>query len=255
MRQSWYEAAKRNLAADERLSFYEACFDYCFYNEKPQSRKVGDKGMLMFDMIVAELDEDKDKVKRIQERNAANGRLGGRPMQQKVTNPVGFSETQKNPSEPKETQKTPIQYNTLQNITIQAADAAKAMAAGGGDLDLSFFDAQLWPRLDPNGEFKNRHRKCAAAWSSYTLRKRTAITQAVLQDAFAGNQNPFFYMEDFKEPGAHYLSDTEKDQEWKAGRSVYLCKIADGAWKAVSQDDFVQYGLSSLPFKEMKPMN
>ena len=255
MRQSWYEAAKRNLAADERLSFYEACFDYCFYNEKPQSRKVGDKGMLMFDMIVAELDEDKDKVKRIQERNAANGRLGGRPMQQKVTNPVGFSETQKNPDEPRQTQKTPIQYNTLQNITTQAADAAKAMAAGGGDLDLSFFDAQLWPRLDPKGEFKNRHRKCAAVWATYSLRKRTAITQAVLQDAFAGNENPFFYMEDFKEPGAHFLTTDEQNAEWKAGRDVYLCKIAEGSWKAVSQDDFVQFGLNTQPYKVMKPMN
>lgn len=252
MRQTWYEAAKRNLPDLERLAFYEAVFDYCYYEELPNRTKTGEKGLLMFDFVRDELDEDRDKIKRIQERNQMNGQRGGRPVGQKVTNPVGYLETQTNPDEPKGTQKTPIQNNTIQNITKHAAPAANA-AAGSGGLDESFFEAQLWPRLNAEGQWNSRHRKCVAAWCSYSERKRTAIMKAVLSDAFAGKENPFFYMEDFKEPGAHYLTPPECDAEWKAGRDVYLVKIAEGSWKTVSETDFVQFGLDALPYKIMKP--
>ena len=250
IRQSWYEAAKRNLAADERVAFYEACFDYEFYGEEPQRSKTGEKGLLMFDMIRAELDDDKDKIKRIQERNAANGRLGGRPTQQKVTNPLGYYETQENPSEPNETQKTPIQYNTKQNITIHAADAA-VTAGGSGSLDLTFFDAQLWPRLNPNGEWNNRHRKCVAIWAECSEPKKAAITKAILSDAFAGKDNPYFYMSDFREPGPHYLDGKECEQEWKAGRSVFVVKVGN-TYKQVTGSDVETYGLKWI--REQKPM-
>lgn len=255
MRQTWYEAAKRNLAGDERLAFYEAVYDYCFLGEQPQRTKTGDKGLLMFDMIRAELDDDKEKLQRIQERNRVNGSRGGRPIQireQNITNPVGYLGFNENPDEPSRTQKTPIHNNTLQNNTT-AATAAGNKAAGSGGLDDDFFEAQLWPRLNASGSWSNRHRKCLAAWQTYSERKRAAIVKAVLSDAFAGKDNPFYYLEDFKEPGAAYLSNDDCYREWKSGRTVYSVQIAPQVWKMVSEDDFTAYELSKLPYKIFPP--
>lgn len=253
MRQTWREAAQRNLSPMERLAFYEACFDYEFYNNLPNETILGKSAALMFDMIKPELDDDKEKLERIRERNRQNGSLGGRPAGKKVPNPLGFYETQQNPDEPSGTQKTPIHNKTLQNITTHAADAANGAASGGGHFDINFFDAQLWPRLNPKGEFNNRHRKCVALWASMTDTKKEAIVKAVLQDAFAGKENPYFYLQDFAEPGPHYLTPAEKEAEWRAGKNVYMCKIAEGVWRPVSTTDFVQYGLDKRPYNVMPP--
>lgn len=251
MRQSWYEAAKRNLSVDERVAFYEACFDYEFYDEKPAKSKVGEKGLLMFDMIRSELDEDKEKVKRIQERNRQNGQNGGRPVGRNVPNPVGYFETQENPNEPSATQKTPIQYKTFQNNAMQSADAV-GEEGGSGGLDIPFFDAQIWPRINPEGKYNNRHRVCVAYWADATAAKRAAITKAVLSDAFAGKDNPYFYLKDFAEPGPHYLDGNEAAREWKAGRSVFVVKVGN-IFKQVTGEDVVNFGLHVV--REAKPMD
>lgn len=254
MRQTWYEAAKRNLSVDERVAFFEAVFDYQFYDENPARSKVGDKGLLMFDMIRDELAEDKDKYRRMVERNRTNGSAGGRPvgqnMQQKTTNPVGFLGTHSNPLEPNGTQREPIHNNTIQDITRQAATAA-GEAAGGGGLDLTFFEQQIWPRLNQGGAFNSRHRKCQALWAEFTEQKRSAITKAVLSDAFAGKENPYFYLQDFAEPGPQILSPYEVDSEWKAGRSVFIVKIGN-SYKPVRGEDVTAFGLKVE--REAKPM-
>ena len=75
----------------------------------------------------------------------------------------------------------------------------------------------------------------------------------MLSDAFAGKDNPFYYLEDFKEPGAAYLSNDECYKEWKAGRNVYSVQIAPQLFKMVSEADFIAFGLNKLPYKIFPP--
>ena len=114
IRQTWYEAAKRNLKPDERLRFYEICFEYEFDDIEP----TGDiplASKLMFDMVRHDIDEDKERAQARSERNRINGSLGGRP---KITegnkteeNQVGSFGFSRNPNT--------IQYKTIQNNTEQ----------------------------------------------------------------------------------------------------------------------------------------
>lgn len=249
MRQTWFESAKRHLTDLERLAFYEACFLYEFTGEVPTEKtcKYGSV-LLMFDMVKNDLASDREKAERIAERNAQNGRYGGRPrkdnetQQPKETQWV-FDETQKNPEE---TQRNPIHYTTQQNTTMQ-----QAANGGGGALDVAFFDEHLWPRLNRSGKFNTRHRACVVKWESYSALKRAAITREVMADLFAGVDNPYFYLEDFAEPSPKWLTGKECEREWSAGKSVYQYYV-DGQYKLVSAEDVRTFDLH--PVKEMKPV-
>lgn len=241
MRQTWFESAKAHLTDMERLAFYEVCFLYEFTGEIPTANtcKYGNV-LLMFDMVKGDLKADREKAERIAERNAANGAKGGRPRKdnerlQNNENPKKPNETQSNPVE---TQRKPIHYNIQQHNTMQ-----QAAIGGGGDLDISFFDAQLWPRLNRSGKFNTRHRACCALWEGYSERKRKAITKAVLSDLFAGCENPYFYLEDFQEPTAKYLTGLELEQEMKERRTCYVVIGDDGKQKFVTAADVEEYGL------------
>lgn len=249
IRQTWFESAKRHLTDLERLAFYEACFTYEFTGEIPTENtcKYGSV-LLMFDMVKNDLKNDREKAERIAERNAINGAKGGRPRKDNETkqyneNPEKPKETQNNPEG---TQRNPIHYTTQQYTTEQ-----QAANGGGGSLDLNFFDTQLWPRLNRSGKFNTRHKVCAAKWLEYTERKRKAITKEVLSDIFAGSVNPYFYMEDFEEPSPKFLTGRECEQEWKAGRSVFVVKSPEGQIRYVTEDDVKTYDLH--PEQEMKP--
>lgn len=99
MRQTWYEAAKKNLRQEERTAFYEACFEYEFYAKIPDRETCPFGSVLMlFDMVRDDLTHDVEKSNRIAERNRRNGMLGGRPARENPngtednpTNPVGSS--------------------------------------------------------------------------------------------------------------------------------------------------------------------
>lgn len=249
MRQTWFESAQRHLTDMERLAFYEACFTYEFTGELPTEKtcKYGSV-LLMFDMVKNDLQNDREKAERIAERNAINGQKGGRPRKVYET-----LQNDENPEKPKETQRNPavfdgnpIHYTTLHNTTTAASSLS-----GGGGLNLEFFDAQIWPRLNRSGKFNTRHKVCAAHWLEYSERKRNAITKAVLSDIFAGAENPYFYLEDFAEPTPKYLTGRECEEEWKSGRSVYLVKTAEGVTKYVSAADVAEFDLH--PVSEMAP--
>lgn len=115
IRQTWYEAAKRNLNAEERLRFYEICFEYEFENLEPAA-DLPLASRIMFDMVRHDIDEDRSRAMERAERNRKNGMAGGRP---KVTadnktdnNQVGFVGFSGLPNT--------VQYNTEQNNTKQS---------------------------------------------------------------------------------------------------------------------------------------
>ena len=154
IRQTWYEAAKRNLSAEERLRFYEICFEYEFDNVEP-SGEVPLASRLMFDMVRHDIDEDKERARERSERNRRNGMAGGRP---KVTvgnssdgNPLGSLGFSGNPNT--------VQYNTVQNNTKQSdTEDAHALFSvcllffergcsdpvGEGNLFWHYYEAQGW---------------------------------------------------------------------------------------------------------------
>lgn len=248
MRQTWYESASRHLTDMERLAFYEACFVYEFTGEIPTEKTCKYSSvLLMFDMVVNDLRSDREKAERIAERNAVNGARGGRPR--KFTQVNNDNETQsvfdKTQQNPDGTQSNPIHYTTLHNTTNAASSNS-----GSGVLDVEFFDAQIWPRLNRSGKFNTRHRVCVAKWSEYSERKRSAISKAVLSDVFAGAENPYYYLEDFAEPQPAYLSGVQCDAEWKAGRSVFVIRTEAGQ-RYVTGEDVREFDLR--PINELKP--
>lgn len=116
IRQTWYESAKNNLRPEERLCFYETCFEYEFYQVEPNRDNIPFSSvLLLFDMVKDYLEQDRQKAETIAMRNRRNGLKGGRPKN------VTKDETQE---EPKKTQKTQVDnlgnhYTTLHNTTSQ----------------------------------------------------------------------------------------------------------------------------------------
>lgn len=248
IRQTWFETAKKHMTDLERLAFYEACFVYEFTGELPSEKTCKYSSVLMmFDMVKLDLQNDKEKAEKIAERNANNGRLGGRPK--KVYDNLPEDE---NPAKPNKTQQNPVGNFglALDNIQLHNTTTLQAAKAGGGLFDIEFFDHQIWPRLNKSGKFNTRHRKCIEIWEGFSERKRAAISKAVLSDIFVGADNPYFYLEDFAEPEPTYLSGLQCDTEWKAGRSVWMVQIA-GNNKYISTSDKEAFGI--IDAKEMKP--
>lgn len=249
MRQTWFESANKHMTDLERLSFYEACFSYEFYGIIPSEStcKYGNV-LMLFDMVKNDLKADREKADRIAERNRQNGLQGGRPRKVNETlqnneNPKKPNETQHNPVE---TQQKPIHYTTLHNTT-----SAASSLSGGSYFDIAFFDAEIWPRLNRSGKFNTRHKICAAKWLEYTERKKKAIVKTVLSDLFAGADNPYFYLEDFAEPTPKYLTGKECEDEWRAGRTVYMIRTSEGTFKNVSEEDLKEFDLQ--PERAMPP--
>lgn len=106
MRQTWYEAAKKNMKDGARLAFYEACFDFEFYSREPEPTLFDfTDANLLFDVVREDLRRDMEKAETIAMRNRRNGMKGGRPPKaresgedlSKSTKP---KETQRNPEKP-----------------------------------------------------------------------------------------------------------------------------------------------------------
>lgn len=117
IRQTWYETAKHNLTAADRLRFYEICLEYEFYGNLPDE-DAPFAARLLFDMVRADIDADKERANARAERARHNGMFGGRPrvavnvteVNKTEDNPVGYSETDTKPI-----YNNNIQYNTVQN--------------------------------------------------------------------------------------------------------------------------------------------
>lgn len=135
MRQTWYEAARKRMKDGARLAFYEACFDYAFYNREPEdSLFVHEDALLMFDMVKYALAKDAVKAENIALRNRRNGMLGGRPRRSDPELESAPGEIVEN-DKPKETQENPENPNglfgvttTLHYTTLQAKDKSLSMA-------------------------------------------------------------------------------------------------------------------------------
>ena len=250
MRQTWFESARKHMSDLERLAFYEVCFEYEFTGEIPTAQSCKYPSVLMmFDMVKEDLKNDREKAERIAERNANNGKLGGRPPKVNSNLPNNG-----NPRKPNETQENPVDnfglplhYTTLHNTTEQ-----QAASAGGGLFDIDFFDAQIWPLINSGGKFNTRHRKCVELWQSFSDIKRQAIVKSVQSDIWAGCSNPYFYLEDFGDPQPHYLTGRECDRIWAAGGTVYVVKVGESC-KYVTAEDLKTYNLQ--PIREMAPMD
>lgn len=98
IRQSWYDAARQHLTDEQRLQFYETCFEYEFAGVEPPE-DLPQPVALLFSIARDVLSEDREKVKARTERNRLNGQKGGRPAnstdnktQQETTKPNGLNE-------------------------------------------------------------------------------------------------------------------------------------------------------------------
>jgi len=87
-------------------------------DENPTSDDILIKAV--FANIKAALKRDLKKWERIRDRNRENGALGGRPVktQQNPKNPVGLSETQKNPEKP-DKDKVSVNDNDKDNVSLK----------------------------------------------------------------------------------------------------------------------------------------
>ncbi len=131
IRQTWFESAKNNLKPDERLAFYEACFNYEFYQIEPERDCPFTSVLVMFDMVKDSLEKDRQKAEMIAMRNRRNGMLGGRPKGVTTSNKTQENpdKTQENPDETQKTQAVnlglPLHNTTQQNTTEILSLAAK----------------------------------------------------------------------------------------------------------------------------------
>lgn len=94
MRQTWYEAARKNLEPADRLRFYELCFEFEFNHLEPDP-DAGFAARLLFDMVRPDLEQDIKKAAEKAERARTNGARGGRPSTTQVN---GFEVNPEKPS-------------------------------------------------------------------------------------------------------------------------------------------------------------
>lgn len=119
IRQTWYEAAKRNLKPEERVRFYEMCLEFEFYGNEPDE-DAPFASRLLFDMVKNDLESDRTRAKERSERNRLNGLRGGRP---KITTD---NTQEENPQKASGFLGKPIyteQNNTEQNRTKESDDS------------------------------------------------------------------------------------------------------------------------------------
>ncbi len=106
MRCKWRKGLKYLNDGDYRRMM-EAMFDFAESGVKPEFENP--MLMAVWAIFEEELSKDYENWLAVCERNAGNGRTGGRPRK-KTENPDGFSETQRNPENPdgfSETQRNP----------------------------------------------------------------------------------------------------------------------------------------------------
>lgn len=87
------------LTEEEAGKLFKAIYDYQTSNILPQDRFIA----IIFEPFLNQFKRDCQKYQNVVERNKINGAKGGRPKTQ--DNPLGYLETQINPSEPKKADK------------------------------------------------------------------------------------------------------------------------------------------------------
>lgn len=156
MRQSWYETARKKLSPEERLKFYELCYDFEFYGEEPSEEEEESTAVaVLFDMIKEDLREDIAKYQRIAERNRINGSRGGRKNSDTI-----------NPEEPRETQKNPegLQSTIYNNTSYKEKECKEKDTHTQFLIALSFFCRGCLSPVEQMEKFWNYYK--AIGWKN-----------------------------------------------------------------------------------------
>lgn len=134
IRQAWYETARKRMTEQERLQFYECCFELFFEGKKPSEDLPSVVGMLM-DIAAPIIEQDKQKAERRRATAQANGMNGGRPRT--IVNKIGQEETK-----PSGLNGNPVGFfglaNTIYNNTNTTTNNNVCVQATKVDTDTKF---------------------------------------------------------------------------------------------------------------------
>lgn len=137
-RQSWYEAAVKNMKPMERLMFYETCFDYEFSIKEPDNEQLPAIVSIMFDMVRDTIDRDREKAMNRVRAAQLNGMLGGRPTSNNRNN--NTTEPNNNPAEPNNNPTVKLGSALHNNITQQITDYLyRSLNRSKIDIELLFY--------------------------------------------------------------------------------------------------------------------
>ena len=184
MRCKWRKSLKYLSDGDYRRMM-EAMFDFAESGVKPEFENP--MLMAVWAIFEEELSKDYENWLAVCERNAGNGRTGGRPRK-KTENPDGFSETQRNPENPdgfSETQRNPENPDGFSETQRNPEKPKKADSDSDYDLKekkiqkekTSFsFDACVFENLKDRVN-KLFNRRSTTAWSEKEIKQLKAVAK------------------------------------------------------------------------------
>lgn len=186
MRQTWYEAAKKNLKPEERVRFYEMCFEFEFFGHEPEP-DAPFAAKLLFDMVHDELESDRERAAERSERNRLNGAGGGRPKKvteqnigdynpQKPTGFFGNPNTKQNKTKQDKTEQRETEdAHTFFSVCLNFFERGTSNPVGEARTFWNYYAAMGW-KTKSGGEIVDRL-ALANAWrlpdcSKSLIRKR-----------------------------------------------------------------------------------
>ena len=171
MRCKWRKSLKYLSDGDYRRMM-EAMFDFAESGVKPEFENP--MLMAVWALFEEELSKDYENWLAVCERNAGNGRTGGRPRK-KTENPDGFSETQRNPENPdgfSETQRNPENPKKADSDSDYDLKEKKIQKE-----KTSFsFDARIFENLKERVN-KLFNRRESTAWSDKETKQLKAVAK------------------------------------------------------------------------------
>ena len=171
MRCKWRKVLKYLSDGDYRRMM-EAMFDFAESGVKPEFENP--MLMAVWAIFEEELSKDYENWLAVCERNAGNGRTGGRPRK-KTENPDGFSETQRNPENPdgfSETQRNPEKPKKADSDSDYDLKEKKIQKE-----KTSFsFDARVFENLKERVN-KLFNRRSSTAWSDKETKQLKAVAK------------------------------------------------------------------------------
>ena len=111
-----------DLTLEQKGKIFDAMFNYSITGEY----KINGIEGMAFSFIKSQMDRDTDKWTQRADKSRENGKKGGRPKAN-LENPVGYSETQPNLSEPKEPVNVTVTVNDTVNVNESVNTYKKAL--------------------------------------------------------------------------------------------------------------------------------
>lgn len=145
------------LTEEEAGKLFKAIYDYQTNNILPQDRFIA----IIFEPFLNQFKRDDLKYQNVVERNKINGAKGGRPKTQ--NNPLGYLETQINPTEPKKADSDSDSVTDKdKDINISISNKPTKEIHVGFENDFQ----ELWQHYTPvvvsNGTYTNKGCKTTA---------------------------------------------------------------------------------------------